>query len=84
MLHVLPERFVKIRYYGFLAHRNKRRCIALIRKLIDPQAEPMEKLDETPVEMMLRLAGIDITRCPQCGNGKMVTTMHLAKIEATL
>ncbi|MCP3863545.1 MAG: IS91 family transposase, partial [Aestuariibacter sp.] len=29
LLHVLPDGFVKIRYFGFLAHRNKKRCIAL-------------------------------------------------------
>ena len=84
LLHVLPDGFVKIRYFGFLAHRNKTRCIALIRKLIDPKAEPIEKADETIADMMLRLIGIDITCCPQCGNGKMVATMPLAKIKATV
>lgn len=84
LLHVLPDGFVKIRYFGFLAHRIKKRCIALIRKLIDPKAEPSQKRDETVVDMMLRLTGIDITRCPQCGRGKMVAAMPLAKIKATI
>lgn len=84
LLHVLPDGFVKIRYFGFLAHRNKTRCIALIRKLIDPKAAPIEKRDETPTQMMLRLTGIDITCCPQCGKGKMVAAMPLAKIAATV
>jgi len=84
LLHVLPDGFVKIRYFGFLAHRNKKRCIALVRKLIDPDAQPIEKLDETAVEMMQRLTGIDITCCPQCGKGKMVATMPLSKIAATV
>ncbi len=84
LLHVLPDGFVKIRYFGFLAHRNKTRCIALIRKLIDPKAEPIEKHDETVTQMMLRLTGIDITACPQCGKGKMVPATPLAKIAATV
>ncbi len=84
LLHVLPDGFVKIRYFGFLAHRNKKRCIALIRKLIDPQAQPIQKLVETAVEMIQRLTGTDITCCPQCKKGKMVRTMPLAKIAATL
>jgi len=84
LLHVLPDGFVKIRYFGFLAHRNKKRCIALIRKLIDPQAQPIQKLVETAIEMIQRLTGIDITCCPQCKKGKMVMAMPLAKMAATL
>jgi hypothetical protein len=72
LLHVLPDRFVKIRYFGFLAHRNKGRCVQLIRKLIDPCAQPVAKLKETLFELMLRITGIDITCCPKCGKGKMV------------
>jgi hypothetical protein len=30
LLHVLPKRFMKIRYFGFLANRNKKAAIPLI------------------------------------------------------
>ncbi|MCG8377216.1 MAG: transposase, partial [Chlorobiales bacterium] len=72
LLHVLPDGFVKIRYFGFLAHRNKTRCVDLIRKLIDPGAKPVQKRKETLAQIMLRTTGIDITRCPKCGRGTMV------------
>ena len=62
----------KIRYYGFLAHANKKICIVLLRQLINPDAEFAEKLTETVKEMMMRLTGIDISLCPNCGRGKMV------------
>lgn len=71
LLHVLPAGFMKIRYFGFLAHRNKNRCIPLIRELIDPDAGSPEKVTETTVEIMLRVIGVDITRCPECGKGKL-------------
>ena len=71
LLHVLPNGFMKIRYFGFLAHTNKKQAIALLRKLIDGKAELPVKTDETIGEMMLRLTGTDITCCPQCGKGKM-------------
>ena len=71
LLHVLPMGFVKIRYFGFLSHKNKKQAITLIRKFIDPDAELPEKIKETIFEMMLRLTGTDITRCPKCGKGKM-------------
>ncbi|MDA3791214.1 MAG: IS91 family transposase [Desulfobacula sp.] len=36
LLHVLPHNFMKIRYFGFLSHRNKKQAIKLIRKFIGP------------------------------------------------
>jgi Putative transposase/Transposase zinc-binding domain len=79
LLHVLPDGFVKIRYFGFLAHRNRKKCIALIRQLIDPSAEAVQIQKETVCEMILRLTGIDIGLCPKCGKGKMKLGKPLAK-----
>jgi hypothetical protein len=72
LLHILPNGFMKIRYFGFLAHTNKRASIPLLRRLINPEAPLPEKLEETIQEMMLRLTGIDISCCPECGKGEMV------------
>ena len=72
LLHVLPRGFTKIRYYGFLAHANKKTCIALIRTLINATTAYAKKLVEGVQEMMLRLTGIDICCCPQCGEGTLV------------
>ena len=72
LLHILPPGFMKIRYYGFLAHANKKVSIPLLRQLINPDAEIVEKLMETVEEMMLRLTGVDVSLCPECGKGKMV------------
>ncbi len=47
LLHVLPKGFMKIRYFGFLAHRNKKQTIPLLRKLINPKAKLPEKIKET-------------------------------------
>jgi len=71
LLHVLPMGFMKIRYFGFLSHKNKTQAIALLRKLIDPDAILPEKIVENIIEMMHRLTGSDITCCPKCGKGKM-------------
>jgi predicted Zn-ribbon and HTH transcriptional regulator len=79
LLHVLPKGLIKIRYFGFLAHTNKKKDIALIRKLIDPDATLPEKIDESISEMMLRLTGIDISCCPKCKKGKMIRIRNLPK-----
>jgi len=77
LLHVLPKGLIKIRYFGFLAHTNKKKDIPLIRKLIDPDATLPEKSKETISDMMLRLTGIDITCCPVCKKGKMIRIRKL-------
>lgn len=79
LLHVLPKRFMKIRYFGFLANTNKKKAIPLLRQLIDANAELPEETNETIGEMMLRLTGTDIACCPECGKGKMKRVGTLPK-----
>lgn len=71
LLHVLPEGFMKIRYFGFLANKNKQQAILLIRRLIGSAVEVFEKRKETVAEMLFRLTGQDITCCPECKKGRM-------------
>jgi len=77
LLHVLPENFMKIRYFGFLSHRNKKLAVKRIRELIDPNAELPEKIEETYLEMMHRLTGQDLLCCPSCKKGKMTVIKDL-------
>ena len=79
LLHILPGGFMKIRYFGFLAHKNKKQAVALIRKLIDPDMTFPEKIKEKVSEMMLRLTGTDITCCPKCKKGKMIIIKKLPR-----
>lgn len=70
---------MKIRYFGFLSHRNKKQAIKLIRKLIDPDAKIPQKIEETVLEMMQRLTGQDLLCCPNCKEGKMTIIKELPK-----
>jgi len=64
-LHILPKGFTKIRFYGFLAHTNKKYALNIIRASL--QVDPPERPEkEPPIEKILRLTGHDITRCPKC------------------
>ena len=70
LLHSLPKRFVKIRHYGFLANRNRTKNLKKIRLLMG-LAQPAVR-DIVPLEEMMKtIAGIDITICPNCNEGKM-------------
>ena len=54
--------------------------IPLIRSLIDPEAKIAVKLTETAQEMMMRLTGVDLSLCPECGKGKMVCIEELPNL----
>jgi hypothetical protein len=71
LLHVLPHRFMKIRYYGFLANICKGKAVLLIRKLIGKSMEILSYAGENVREKMFRLIGRDILRCPHSLQGTM-------------
>ena len=71
LLHVLPSRFMKIRYYGFLANICKAKAILLIRRLIGKDMSIKLFIQETLHEKVIRLTGMDITLCPHCKIGRM-------------
>jgi len=73
LLHVLPDRFVKIRHFGLLANRNCQDNIALCRKILgDGKTVTKENVrQETWQEQLLRICGIDVTTCPVCQKGRM-------------
>jgi hypothetical protein len=72
LLHVLPRRFMKIRYYGFLANICKRNSVLLIRRLIGKAMAARVFIKETIQEKVLRLTGKDILLCPHCRQGRMI------------
>lgn len=53
-LHVLPERFVKVRHYGLLGNRTRQQRLACARRLLGvapaPQPDPPAKLDRGSAE----------------------------------
>lgn len=64
-LHILPKRFVKIRYYGIY---NKRFGNGLFKEA----GKMIIKTPETKAERIKRLSGIDILLCPSCKKGKLI------------
>ena len=71
LLHVLPRGFQKVRAYGWLSPRNKKTSLAVIRASIRAPAPPAAPEQETPVERILRLIGVDVTKCPHCKQGHL-------------
>lgn len=66
LCHVLPTGFQRIRHYGLLASRTKADALSRARELLgEPPPEPIAK--KTTAEWILLVLGIDVTRCPRCG-----------------
>lgn len=80
LLHVLPERFVKIRYYGLLGNRKRRVLIEQCRKLLKVIVQTGSRISESWQQFLLKICGIDITKCPACGKGRMVSKEILQPI----
>ena len=71
LLHVLPERFVKVRFYGLLANRNKKDNLELLQEMFSCKKPEPEESDspDTWEEVFLEATGIDMTLCPECRKG---------------
>ena len=81
LLHVLPDSFMKIRYFGFLANRYKKDNLQCIRRLCGHPPELPEKVKKTVEQLMQELTGSDITQCPLCKKGTLKFYKALPKAE---
>lgn len=77
-MHILPYRFVKIRYYGILGSRYKKEVQPL------KQTPDITKPVETRPERIIRLTGFDACKCPFCKTGIMRTVEELPKIRSPI
>jgi hypothetical protein len=71
LLHVLPDGFVRIRHFGLLANRGRRTKLARCRELLAAPPPAGSPTGESVAGLMLRLTGVDITRCPVCRQGRL-------------
>jgi hypothetical protein len=72
LLHVLPKGFVRIRHFGLMASRNVQTKLEQASRLLQashPMAHglPTEEHLINWQQLLLKLTGIDLTVCPNCG-----------------
>jgi hypothetical protein len=72
LLHVLPQGFQRIRYYGFLANRDRRNKLALCRQLLGMQTSSQTTSIKDYRQRYQELTGRSLTLCPRCQKGQMV------------
>ena len=84
-MHILPQRFVKIRRFGIYNHTTKRNLElqfvpdkkVYIEKLLKRKQPP-----ETKVERFTRLTGVNPCLCPVCKTAKMLVVRELPRIRS--
>ena len=79
LIHVLPDRFHRIRYFGFLGNCHRARKLERCRELLgmtpsapaDPPGDYRDRLEN--------LTGRSLRQCPHCQTGVMVVTGCVAR-----
>jgi hypothetical protein len=82
LLHVLPDGFMRIRHFGFLANRSKKHALPQCRKLLGLNPALPEIPHPSAHDLMLELTAIDLSRCPRCQQGTMIVVAELPKVLA--
>jgi hypothetical protein len=82
LMHILPNKFFKIRYYGILSSRNRQTKLKRCKEILGV----MEDLEEhatqaaTWEELLLELTEIDPRICPRCNKGRMIRKEELQPV----
>jgi hypothetical protein len=83
LIHVLPDGFHRIRYYGFFCNRRRESKLARCRELLGMQqvkpatAAPCPSNDYR--KLYEALTGTSLTLCPACSRGHMLVIEVLAR-----
>lgn len=70
LIHILPPRFMKIRYYGILGNRNKEKKLHKCKILTRTKIRKIKKLPA--LELLKQTLGKDFNLCPTCKKGHML------------
>ncbi|MDR3587205.1 MAG: IS91 family transposase [Desulfosporosinus sp.] len=77
LIHILPGRFMKIRHYGLLGNRNKNTKLKICKQLTHTPLITKEK--PSTLQLIKKITGLDLSKCPNCGSEKPKRFMSLGK-----
>lgn len=74
LLHALPQRFTRLRYYGFLANRHRKGNVLLCHQLlgVSKPADPDPTKPDDWKGLYETLTGVSLRICPACQQGRMI------------
>ena len=81
LMHVLPEGFQKIRYFGLMANRRRAANLALCRRLIGDKEAAVATVEVKDWRERYReLTGEDVSLCPACKAGRLTSIRVLEPV----
>jgi hypothetical protein len=82
LLHVLPDGFQRIRYYGLLGNRHRQQKLARCRQLLgmSPSETPAAEPSRDYRDRYQQLTGSSLWECPVCRQGRMLVVEILAAV----
>jgi len=82
-MHILPNKFMRIRHYGIFSSRKKKECINFARKqLLKNFAEWKVLKNKDYQTILLEKYEIDVTKCDKCKKGNLKEKEKLLPIAA--
>lgn len=81
-MHILPNKFMRIRHYGILSSRKKKDCINAIRKQLLPKSKEWKALPKQDYKsILLEKYNVDVSKCNQCKKGSLIEKEKLLPIK---
>lgn len=77
LMHVLPNGFMRIRHYGFLANCVRKAKLAMIRTLMKVQAISIAVMNNRPSDSIKTV----LCQCPVCHKGVMQPGYAMAAVK---
>jgi hypothetical protein len=74
LLHVLPPRYCKIRYYGIFSARNRKTILQQCKRVMAKKEIKSIFVGLKWHEVLKITTGVDVLKCPHCKTGTMVQT----------
>ncbi len=71
LVHVVPRGFVRIRQFGFLANRNRKKKLAVCRSLLASRSAVACSIT-SPSNASVEVVSEERNRCPVCKTGRLV------------
>jgi hypothetical protein len=76
IMHVVPYRFVRIRYYGLLSHRNKKKANKICREFFGVIHKDKE-IKLVWSDIYFKVTGKNIHLCPVCKKGTLILKEYI-------
>jgi len=80
MMHIFPEGFMRIRQYGFLSNRKKKKLLPRIREVIYNMMESKTEMHIKKVTTLDTVRDMEF-HCPLCNKGTLIKYKEVAPVE---